>query len=199
MPADEGRALYDAALRYLRRRRRRRDRHLLRQVDAAARRGGATDATACCTPSTTITARRSTRPAGSTTTRRWSTRSPGCSTRCRRFAARSTPRDLDDHVVAIVGKSPMVARGWRTPLQLLFIDGGHSEAAASRRLRRLGEVGDGRRRAGHPRRVPRSARRRPGAVPHLPPCNRFRPVPKRCRRRARCGCSSGFSGQPGER
>jgi hypothetical protein len=29
-----------------------------------------------------------------------------------------------------VGKSTVVASGWRTPLQLLFIDGGHSEAAA---------------------------------------------------------------------
>ncbi|GFG86078.1 class I SAM-dependent methyltransferase [Mycolicibacter algericus] len=37
---------------------------------------------------------------------------------------------LDDTVVAVVGKSSVVARGWRTPLQLLFIDGGHSEAAA---------------------------------------------------------------------
>ena len=38
---------------------------------------------------------------------------------------------LDDHVVAVVGKSPVVARAWRTPLQFLFIDGGHSEAAAT--------------------------------------------------------------------
>ncbi|MEY8016271.1 class I SAM-dependent methyltransferase [Mycobacterium servetii] len=38
---------------------------------------------------------------------------------------------LDDHVVAVVGKSPVVARGWRCPLRLLFIDGGHSEAAAN--------------------------------------------------------------------
>jgi predicted O-methyltransferase YrrM len=37
---------------------------------------------------------------------------------------------LGDHVVAMVGKSPLVARGWRMPLQLLFIDGGHTEAAA---------------------------------------------------------------------
>jgi MMP 1-O-methyltransferase len=37
---------------------------------------------------------------------------------------------LDDHVVAVVGKSSVVARGWRAPLQLLFIDGGHSEATA---------------------------------------------------------------------
>ena len=38
---------------------------------------------------------------------------------------------LDDHVVAIVGKSPIVARGWGSALQFLFIDGGHSEAAAT--------------------------------------------------------------------
>ncbi len=39
---------------------------------------------------------------------------------------------LDDHVVAIVGKSTVVARGWRMPLRLLFIDGGHTEEAAQR-------------------------------------------------------------------
>ncbi|OBJ53103.1 class I SAM-dependent methyltransferase [Mycobacterium sp. 1423905.2] len=38
---------------------------------------------------------------------------------------------LGDHVVAVVGKSPVVARAWRSPLELLFIDGGHSEAAAN--------------------------------------------------------------------
>jgi predicted O-methyltransferase YrrM len=37
---------------------------------------------------------------------------------------------LDDYVVAVVGKSTVVARTWRTPLQLVFIDGGHTEAAA---------------------------------------------------------------------
>jgi predicted O-methyltransferase YrrM len=37
---------------------------------------------------------------------------------------------LDDHVIAVVGKSSVVARAWRTPLQLLFIDGGHTDAAA---------------------------------------------------------------------
>ncbi|MGE0215534.1 class I SAM-dependent methyltransferase [Mycolicibacterium sp.] len=39
---------------------------------------------------------------------------------------------VDDHVVAVVGRSPVVARGWRTPLRLLFIDGGHTEEAANR-------------------------------------------------------------------
>lgn len=38
---------------------------------------------------------------------------------------------LDDFVVAVVGKSPIVARGWQSPLQMLFIDGGHSETAAA--------------------------------------------------------------------
>ncbi|MCV7343971.1 class I SAM-dependent methyltransferase [Mycolicibacterium rhodesiae] len=38
--------------------------------------------------------------------------------------------ELDDTIVAVVGKSPVVARGWRTPLDVLFIDGGHSETAA---------------------------------------------------------------------
>jgi predicted O-methyltransferase YrrM len=38
--------------------------------------------------------------------------------------------DLEDHVVAVVGKSTTVARFWCTPLQMVFIDGGHSEAAA---------------------------------------------------------------------
>jgi predicted O-methyltransferase YrrM len=37
---------------------------------------------------------------------------------------------LDDNVVAVVGKSSIVARSWRTPLQLLFIDGGHTDVAA---------------------------------------------------------------------
>jgi predicted O-methyltransferase YrrM len=39
---------------------------------------------------------------------------------------------LDDHVVAMVGKSPVVAQGWGSPLRFLFIDGGHTEAAAAR-------------------------------------------------------------------
>jgi predicted O-methyltransferase YrrM len=33
---------------------------------------------------------------------------------------------LEDAVVAIVGDSPTVAAHWRTPLGLLFIDGGHA-------------------------------------------------------------------------
>jgi predicted O-methyltransferase YrrM len=32
---------------------------------------------------------------------------------------------LEEHVVAVVGHSTVVSRWWRTPLSLLFIDGGH--------------------------------------------------------------------------
>jgi predicted O-methyltransferase YrrM len=37
---------------------------------------------------------------------------------------------LERWVVAMVGSSATIVRHWRTPLALLFIDGGHSEAAA---------------------------------------------------------------------
>jgi predicted O-methyltransferase YrrM len=37
---------------------------------------------------------------------------------------------LEDEVVAVVGRSTTVAPHWRTPLSLLFIDGGHAEEHA---------------------------------------------------------------------
>jgi len=37
---------------------------------------------------------------------------------------------VEDDVVVIVGRSVDVARLWRTPLGMLFIDGGHTDAAA---------------------------------------------------------------------
>src|SRR5581483_10343745 len=37
---------------------------------------------------------------------------------------------LERHVVAIIGDSTVVARMWRLPLGLVFIDGGHGQAAA---------------------------------------------------------------------
>jgi MMP 1-O-methyltransferase len=40
--------------------------------------------------------------------------------------------ELDDNVIAVVGKSALVARTWRTPLQFLFIDGGHTDDAAQK-------------------------------------------------------------------
>jgi predicted O-methyltransferase YrrM len=45
----------------------------------------------------------------------------------RRTVARA---GLEDQVVAVVGRSATVARHWRTPLSLLFIDGGHGEEPA---------------------------------------------------------------------
>ena len=37
---------------------------------------------------------------------------------------------LEDQVVAIIGRSTTVSAQWRTPLSLLFIDGGHAEVHA---------------------------------------------------------------------
>jgi MMP 1-O-methyltransferase len=37
---------------------------------------------------------------------------------------------LEEHVIVVVGRSADVARVWATPLGLVFIDGGHTEAAA---------------------------------------------------------------------
>jgi len=44
------------------------------------------------------------------------------------FRATLAASGLEEHVIAIVGQSADVSRLWRTPLGMLFIDGGHSEA-----------------------------------------------------------------------
>jgi MMP 1-O-methyltransferase len=46
------------------------------------------------------------------------------------FRRTMTRAGLDDCLVAVVGRSDVVARHWHQPLGGLFIDGGHSEAAA---------------------------------------------------------------------
>ncbi|HEY5835380.1 class I SAM-dependent methyltransferase [Streptomyces sp.] len=38
---------------------------------------------------------------------------------------------LEEHVIAVVGRSPQVARVWRQPLGLVFIDGGHTDEHAT--------------------------------------------------------------------
>ncbi|MFH8615706.1 class I SAM-dependent methyltransferase [Streptomyces sp. NPDC017979] len=38
---------------------------------------------------------------------------------------------LEEHVIAVVGRSPQVARVWGSPLGLLFIDGGHTDEHAT--------------------------------------------------------------------
>ncbi|GGZ11096.1 class I SAM-dependent methyltransferase [Streptomyces poonensis] len=37
---------------------------------------------------------------------------------------------LEDHVVAVVGRSPQVAAFWRSPLGFVFVDGGHTDEHA---------------------------------------------------------------------
>jgi predicted O-methyltransferase YrrM len=46
------------------------------------------------------------------------------------FRAALGAAGLEDHVIAIVGRSADVARLWRTPLGMVFIDGGHTDEAA---------------------------------------------------------------------
>lgn len=46
------------------------------------------------------------------------------------FRRTMTRAQLDDALVAVIGRSSTVARYWHQPLGGLFIDGGHSEAAA---------------------------------------------------------------------
>jgi MMP 1-O-methyltransferase len=47
------------------------------------------------------------------------------------FRATLAATGLEEHVIAIVGRSADVAGLWQAPLGMLFIDGGHSDAAAT--------------------------------------------------------------------
>src|SRR5262249_37384861 len=49
-----------------------------------------------------------------------------------RLRATLVSAGLEEDVIAIVGRSADVARVWRMPLGMLFIDGGHTDAAAQR-------------------------------------------------------------------
>jgi MMP 1-O-methyltransferase len=46
------------------------------------------------------------------------------------FRATLIAAGLEDHVIAVIGTSADVSTLWRTPLGMLFIDGGHSETNA---------------------------------------------------------------------
>ena len=46
------------------------------------------------------------------------------------FRAAIHDAGLEDSVIAVVGRSPLVASAWTTPLSFLFIDGGHGEEPA---------------------------------------------------------------------
>jgi len=45
------------------------------------------------------------------------------------FRATLAAAGLEEHVVAVIGTSADVAKLWRTPLGMLFIDGGHSDTS----------------------------------------------------------------------
>jgi predicted O-methyltransferase YrrM len=47
-----------------------------------------------------------------------------------RFRATLAATGLESRVIAVVGRSAQVAGLWRTPLGMLFIDGGHTDTAA---------------------------------------------------------------------
>ncbi len=47
------------------------------------------------------------------------------------FRSTLAPTGLEPHVIAIVGRSAEVARLWHEPVGMLFIDGGHTDAAAT--------------------------------------------------------------------
>ncbi|HEX6517540.1 MAG TPA: class I SAM-dependent methyltransferase [Nocardioidaceae bacterium] len=46
--------------------------------------------------------------------------------------------DLEEYVVAVVGRSTTVSAHWRTPLSLLFVDGGHTDEHAGNDYRGWG-------------------------------------------------------------
>jgi predicted O-methyltransferase YrrM len=46
------------------------------------------------------------------------------------FRSTLAPTGLEAHVIAIVGRSAQVAKLWHEPLGMVFIDGGHTDAAA---------------------------------------------------------------------
>jgi len=46
-----------------------------------------------------------------------------------RFRETLASARLEEHVVAIVGRSTTVAALWNTPLAMVFIDGGHTDEA----------------------------------------------------------------------
>ncbi|NLU83320.1 class I SAM-dependent methyltransferase [Rhodococcus sp. HNM0569] len=48
-----------------------------------------------------------------------------------RFRRTIADAELEDVVVGIVGRSSSVAQVWNTPIDMLFVDGGHTEAAAA--------------------------------------------------------------------
>ena len=108
-----------------------------------------------------------------------------------RFRHTVATAGAEDVVVAIVTRSEVLAPLWSTPLALLFLDGSHTEESARRDqdawVAKLAVGGT----PGHPRRLPRPGRRRPGALRRLHPGAGVRRLHRAARGRARCGCCAG--------
>ena len=62
---------------------------------------------------------------GNGTTKHWSIQLLERWTRFRFFRHAMFRADLEEHVLAVVGQSPIVAKNWTSSLAFLFIDGGH--------------------------------------------------------------------------
>ena len=100
-----------------------------------------------------------------------------------RLRATLAAAGVEDDVVVVVGRSAEVARLWRTPLGMVFIDGGHTDAAAVTDYEGWAPwVAPGGVLAIHDV-FPRPGRRRPGAVPDLPAGAEVRRVHGNPRRR----------------
>ncbi|MEZ5159692.1 MAG: class I SAM-dependent methyltransferase [Marmoricola sp.] len=89
---------------------------------------------------------------------------------------------LEDQVIAVIGKSTTVSKHWRTPLSLLFIDGGHSEEPAQADYTGFCSLGPARRHLVDPRCLRAARRWRASALPRLAAGNQQRVVHS-CRHR----------------
>jgi MMP 1-O-methyltransferase len=85
----------------------------------------------------------------------------------RAFRATLARAGLEDTVIPVVAPSALAGRHWHTPLALVFIDGGHSRAAALTDYRTWARARPAGRHARHPRHLPRSGGRRAGALRNL--------------------------------
>ncbi len=104
---------------------------------------------------------------------------------------------LEGHVVAIVGPSLTVSAHWRTPAVAAVRRRRPRRAAGHGRLRGLGPLGDAGRPAGHPRRLPRPARRWAAAIRRVPAGAGQRQLRRGARPSVRCGCYAERRGNPG--
>jgi hypothetical protein len=75
---------------------------------------------------------------------------------------------LEEEVIGVVGRAPTVAAHWRTPLSLLFIDGGHADEHVINDYEGFARWVAAGGRPGLPRHLRAPRGRRPGPVAGLP-------------------------------